>query len=220
MMQITERLNGILSGYMPEETVFLCENRMLGRRILAECAKEKLLIGVRAETPLSLALEVCSPVLDQAGGWTFIGKNEAAEVLFSVLQQQKKEGFLGSPSARTMASAENLYSALQEIEMADIAVLQGGSKEKELQQLREAYQNEKKAKKLLDRADLFRFAIDLLDAGKVQKRKVNYLTLGAFCFTPLELRFVNAFTDHTLEVVSVGIPEGDQKIYKHINGYG
>ncbi|MDO4531452.1 MAG: PD-(D/E)XK nuclease family protein [Bacillota bacterium] len=210
-MQITEILRAKFSEYMPEETVFLCENRMLGRRILAECAKEGLLIGVHAESPLSLALDVCSTVLEQEGGAKYIEKNEAAELLLEVLKQQNKIGFFGSPYAKTMAAAEIIHGVLQEMEMAEANDFAGNEKQQELQELREAVQTVKKERNDLERSDLFHKAIELMDAGQCRKKAAHFVTLGAFSFTPLEQRFLRMYTEDRLEVLSVGIPAGAEK---------
>ena len=210
-VRIIEKLNGRLVDFMPEETIFLCENRMLGRRILAEAAKESLLIGVRAETPLSLAMEVCSAQLGQENGWKYIDKDEAVEIMYDVLQKHTKAVFFDSAKAKSLSSAEKLYDAFQEMEMFDISALVESGKQAELQELRELYRKEKEEKKLLDKADLFHFAIETVSNTKAAQKKSHYLTLGAFHFTPLETRFLSVYTNDSYEVISVGIPESAEK---------
>ena len=67
---------------MPGDTVLVMNSRAAGQRVLAAVAKRcGMLVGVRAETPLSLAAELCAGRLSGSDAPRLMDEDEAAELM-------------------------------------------------------------------------------------------------------------------------------------------
>lgn len=84
MSNSTEQLKNALKQYEPAETIFVSASRAFGRRVLTTLARETMLVGVRAETPLTLAVELCADALADERVCRSIDEVEAAELVFNV----------------------------------------------------------------------------------------------------------------------------------------
>jgi len=194
---------------MPEDTILLCAGRTEGRRMLTLCAGRQLLMGVHAETALSLAMELCAPLL--ASGWRLMESAEACELVLECLKSLPEDSCLARPAVRTLAAARTVYAALQELTMACVELPAGADRAGQLQALQEEYRRRKTDSFRLDRGDLFCKALEELKKGTSPLLKSRYVALGSYAPRPLERRLVDALTEGgRLTVVPLGIPEGTQ----------
>lgn len=104
MSHSTKQLICALKQHEPAETIFVSASRAFGRRVLTTLAREAMLVGVRAETPLTLAMELCADILAD-GRTRAIDEVEAAEL---VLQCLNASALFGAERVRCLATAEEL----------------------------------------------------------------------------------------------------------------
>ena len=136
MSNSTEQLKNALKQYEPAETIFVSASRAFGRRVLTTLARETMLVGVRAETPLTLAVELCADALADERVCRSIDEVEAAELVF---QCMKTSPLFGKGKAFCLATAKELYGVFGELDAACVDRIGGSDKLDEVQRLREAY---------------------------------------------------------------------------------
>lgn len=208
-MELIKDLADLLALHMPEDTILLAASRSEGRRMLAQCARHRLLVGVHAETPLSLAMELCSPLLSGQGGWKLMDEHEAAELVLECLNDPSNTGFFAGAQAKTPAAARMMYSLFQELDLACVTLAGKTAKEQQLQRLREEYLHLKKDRFLLDRADLLTKALEQLAQEPSPLQQSYYAALGCLSLKPLERKLMDALSQtHGLTLLPVGIPQG------------
>ena len=118
MSNSTEQLKNALKQYEPAETIFVSASRAFGRRVLTTLARETMLVGVRAETPLTLAVELCADALADERVCRSIDEVEAAELVF---QCMKTSPLFGKGKAFCLATAKELYGVFGELDAAETA---------------------------------------------------------------------------------------------------
>lgn len=186
----------------PRVTALVLQSRAAGRRLLAALAAHcGALIGVSAETPYSLAADVCAEALSAPGAPRLMDDDEAAELLLTCIY--KANGTFTGESAGSPAAARELYRTLTELELEQIPSLTEPGKQADLQALREAYAAEKENRNCIDRADLFALAIK--DAPK---HPVRVVTLPTLRFSAQERKLLAALNGAEPEIVPLAVPAG------------
>ena len=194
-----DKLAAALCAHMPEKTVLVCGTRSEGKQILSALAAQgNILVGVQAETPFSLARELCSTWLSMPGVAPLLQENDGAEIVRSCIG--KNEGIFSGVNAKTLTATKAIFRTFQELSMAgfpeDIGELPAVSKSKKLQHLmslRKAYIQKKHAINRMDRGDLVRLA---LTAAKKDcpLTRAHYVVLGEFAPSTLERELLNKLT--------------------------
>ena len=207
-------LSSALKQHQPQETILLMGSRAEGRRALAALAAQgNLIIGVRPETPFSLAQELCADQLSAAGAPRLLSEVEAADLVRSCMS--KSTGIYSGVNVRTLTAARTVFRTFQEMAMADVPeeleahpAVQSSGKLRELQAIRSAYREAKREKNLLDRADLFHLAIETAKAQPGKARRPWFVTLGDYAPTPLERQLLDLLTGDRLTVVPLPCADG------------
>jgi len=88
MSNSTEQLKNALKQYEPAETIFVSASRAFGRRVLTTLARETMLVGVRAETPLTLAVELCADASCRRARLPFYRRSGGGGTRFSMYEDQ------------------------------------------------------------------------------------------------------------------------------------
>ena len=205
-----ELLAEALKRHAPEETILVTASRAEGRRMLSELAAEgHILVGVRAETPYSLAEELCAPWMSLPGASTHVlDELEGAELVRSCMDETN--GMYSGAHAKTPRATRAFFRTFMEMDLAEIPEEAGDSdKLRELQELRKRYVQKKTAWQFKDRGDLFRMA--LIAAGKENcpLRRAHFVAPGDYAPAPLERRLLELLTsDSGLEVVKLPCAAG------------
>lgn len=201
---------------VPVETILVCASRSEGRRIIsAVTAQGHILVGVRPETPFTLARELCDLQLSKPDAPRLIEEVEAAELVRSCVDKNAR--IFSGVNAKTLTATRAIYRTFQEMAMAGIPMEIPGLAELkqpkllELQQMREAYQNKKRADEqnqrsaLLDRADLFEKAIAVAaQSPNTPLRRAHYVVLGDYAPAHLERRLLDTLAgEDRLHVVNL-----------------
>ena len=195
-------------GAVPESAALVLSSRAAGRRLLAAVAAEcGMLVGVSAETPYSLAAELCAPRLMEPGAPRLMDDNEAAELLMGCVMSG--QGLFSKEKAGTLAAVREIARSLRELDMEKVPPLTQAGKQAELQALRAAYAAEKKRQNCWDRADLFAAAIELADAAP----KTRCVTLPGLRFTALETELLTRLSEGGLQYAPLETPQGLRSPY-------
>jgi len=113
-----DKLASALQAFAPEETVLVTSSRSEGRRMLsAVAAQGYILVGVRAETPASLARELCAAALSAEGAPRLIGAIEGAELVRACMDDNT--GVFSGVNAKTLLATRAFYSTFQELALAE-----------------------------------------------------------------------------------------------------
>ena len=207
-MKDLEKLAKALRGDgFPEETILLCAGRSEGRRLLQQCAADgACLVGVSTESPLSLAMDICSAELAKQNAPKLLSDIEAAELILDLLCNNPPEYYSKdntNATAQTPAVAKELLKVFRELDMACIESLSGNKKLDDTQALRTLYQEEKVRQNVIDRTDLFKRACEI--AVPDNRR---YVALSSFTPTPLEQKLLDKLVGDKLTIVPIGAPDG------------
>jgi len=209
-----DALASALCAHMPGETVLVCATRAEGRRILSALAAQgRILVGIRAETPFSLARELCSPWLSLPGVPPLLQEYEGAELVRSCMDRQT--GLYSGVNAKTLTATRALFRTFQELSMADfpedaaqLPAEAASERLRELMRLRKAYILKKQALNRMDRGDLFRMALKAAKQNHPLKH-ARYAALGDFAPAPLERKLLDRLTEeHGLTVVNLPCAAG------------
>ena len=190
-----KQLAETLQRHAPEETILVCGSRAEGRRMMmAVAALGYVLVGVRAETPYSLARELCAAKLSETGAPRFIEEIEGAELVRSCMSATA--GIFSGVNAKTLSATRAFYRTFQEMTLAGLpANLEGHPaleqlpKLKELQKLRTDYAAKKAEANLVDRGDLFAMALEAAE-GSTLLNRAHYVVLGDYAPSLLERRLL------------------------------
>jgi len=186
-----DKLAAALQAFAPEETVLVASSRSEGRRMLsAVAAQGHILVGVRAETPASLARELCAARLSAEGAPRLIESIEGAELVRSCMDQST--GIFSGVNAKTLLATRAFYSTFQELALAEHAP-EDLSAQPELQQLCTAYQTRKQENNLWDRGDLFREALKAA-AGEHPLKRAHFVVLGDYAPSVVERRLLETLS--------------------------
>lgn len=201
---LTKALQGTGSTGMPiEDVILVCAGRSEGRRLLQQCAATgALLIGVTAESPLSLAMDVCAAQLSSQNAPRLISDNEATELILDLLAEVSS-GYYSNPVAKTAAVAKELLKNFHELDMACIDSLSGTQKLDDTQTLRQRYDGKKKDKNVLDIVDLLKYACQI--AAPDDRR---YVALSSYAPSPLEKKLLDKLSGNRLTIVPISAPQG------------
>ena len=187
---------------VPEDTVLLLGSRAAGRRLVTTAADRcGLLVGVRAETPYSLAAALCAGALSRSGAKRLMNEDETAELMLACVYAST--GTFNRQTAGTLPAVRELCRALQELDMEEVPELTENPKLRDLQALRVKYAQAKEERKLLDRADLFRLAIREAEG----KKPIRCVTLPGVCCTALERKLLEKLAGDRLTVLDLETPE-------------
>lgn len=209
-----DKLASALCAHMPEETVLVCATRSEGKRILSALAAQgRILVGVRAETPFSLARELCSARLSAPGAAPLLQENDGAELVRSCID--KNSGIYIGVNAKTLTATKEIFRAFQELSMADfpenteqLPAVKASGKLQELMSLRKAYLNKKQAWNRMDRGDLFRMALTEAENHHPLTR-AHYVALGDYAPAPLERNLLDKLAaKNGLTLVEISCAEG------------
>lgn len=189
----------------PRETALVLQSRAAGRRLLAALAAHcGPLLGVSAQTPYSLAMDVCGELLSAPGAPRLMNDDEAATLLLLECIYPAK-GTFTKENAGSLAAARELWRTMQELERAQVGPLTASDKQTDLQALRECYARVKKDRNCIDRADLFALAEKA--AQTCPPRRI--VALPAQRFSPLEHSFLKALCGGAdPELVPLAVPAG------------
>lgn len=190
-----DKLAAVLQTYAPEETILVSASRAEGRRMLAAVAAQGyILVGVRAETPFSLAKQLCAARLSEEGAPRLIESIEGAEIVRTCVD--KTTGIFSGVNAKTLLATRAFYSTFQEMALAghpvDLAghpALEQLPKLQELQKLRLDYTEKKRERNLLDRADLFCLALEKA-GGEHPLQQAHFVVLGDYAPSSVERRLL------------------------------
>lgn len=186
-----------------ERTALVLSSRAAGRRLLAAVAAEcGMLVGVGAETPYSLAAELCAPRLSEPGAPRLMDDDEAAELLMGCVMSG--DGLFSEKNAGRLRAVREIARSLSELDMEAVPPLTEPGKQAELQALREAYAAEKKRQNCWDRADLFAAAIEAADAAP----KLRCVTLPSVRFTALERELLARLSGGEPQYAALEAPKG------------
>ena len=209
-----DKLAAALQTYAPEETVLVCATRSEGKRILSALAAQgHILVGVRAETPFSLARELCSTWLSMPGVAPLLQENDGAEIVRTCIDNNA--GIYSGVNAKTLTATKAIFRVFQEMAMADfpekigkVPAVENSDKLQELMRLRKTYIEKKQAWNRMDRGDLFRMA--LIAAGKNHPlTRAHYVALGDYAPTLLEHKLMDKLAEkHGLTLVELPCAEG------------
>lgn len=178
---------------VPVETILVCASRSEGRRIIsAVTAQGHILVGVRPETPFTLAQELCATRMSQPDAPRYIEEVEGTELVRGCLR--KTAGLFSDVSAKSLTATRAFFRTFQEMAMAGFPdklkgrpELESYSKLQELMRLRTTYIRKKAAQNLFDRADLFRLALKLAEKKDgAFLRRAHYVVLGDYAPAFLE----------------------------------
>ena len=188
----------------PRRTALVLQSRAAGRRLLAALAVHcGPLLGAEAETPFSLAAEVCGERLGGKGAPRLMNDDEAAELLLECVL--RAQGTFSGTNAGSLPAARELYRNLLELELEDIPPLTRPGKQADLQALREAYAAKKRKENCLDRGDLFTLALE--EAPSKPKRRV--VTFPTQRFSARERALLEALAQEgRVETVPLPAPMG------------
>ena len=204
MSHSTRQLICALKRHEPAETIFVSASRAFGRRVLTTLARETMLVGVRAETPLTLAAELCAELLADERVCRTIDEVEAAELVFQCLSASP---LFGRGKVCCPATAEELRGVFSELDEACVDRVGGSGKLDEVQRLREAYR-EKKGDGRLDRGDLLRRALERAAQGRDPLCRAHYVVLSSYRPSELERRLIEALSQSGgLSVVPIAAPK-------------
>lgn len=179
------RLAQALTATMPEETILVTASRTEGRRLLtALAARGHLLLGVRTETPFTLAQELCGAELARSDAPCLMNETERAARVRSAMQEGAE--IFTRESTGSLQAVRMIAQTLQELDLAEVSTVGGTAKRNELQALRDQYKEEKQAKRLWDRADTLSAAIRIAAKGEDPLCRANYVLLGDYVPAPLE----------------------------------
>ena len=200
-MPYLEQLYEAFHTSMPGDTVLVMSSRAAGRRVLAAVAEHcGPLVGVRAETPLSLALDLCAGYLSEDGAPRLMDDDEAADR--SAACMRDASGAFGGRIGASPDAVREVCRTLRELDMEAVGGLPVDSgKLRALQALRESYAAAKRQANLWDRADLLACA-----ASKAQAGKSRCVTLPSVTFTALERKLLDALSGGSLTVVPTETP--------------
>lgn len=187
-----------------EETILVCAGRSEGRRILQQCAAAgACLIGVTAESPMSLAMEVCSTMLSASDAPRLISDHEAAELILGLLlPENSSTEYFDSPAAKTPAVARELLKTFHELDMACSEPLTGSQKFVDTQTIRQLYAEKKNTDHLLDRIDLLKHACRIAEPNGRR-----YVALSSYAPSPLEKELLNKLSGGHLTIVPICAPK-------------
>lgn len=193
-----DKLAAALQAHSPEETILVSASRVEGRRMLAAVAAQGyILVGVQAETPFSLARQLCAARLSGEGAPRLMDSVEGAELVRACMD--KTTGIFSGVNAKTLLATRAVYSTFQEMTLAghpaDLTghpALEELPKLQELQKLRTEYERKKKQEReeagksvLLDRADLFCMALEEA-AGEHALQRAHFVVLGDYAPSVVE----------------------------------
>lgn len=196
------------SASVPERTALVLSSRAAGRRLLASTAAAcGMLLGVSAETPYSLAAELCAPQLMEPDAPRLMDDDEAAELLMSCVVS--RTGLFSEKNAGTLGAVREIARNLSELNMEEVPPLTQQGKQAELQKLRKAYAAKKKQQRCWDRADLFAAAIEQADAAP----KLRCVTLPGVRFTALERKLLARISDGGVQCAALEVPKGLRSPY-------
>lgn len=203
-MRYLEQLCEAFRASMPGDTVLVTSSRAAGRRVLTAAAKHSgPLVGVRAETPLSLALDLCAGYLSGVNAPHLMDEDEAADLTATCIS--KSGSVFGRELANSPDAVREFCRTLRELDMEQVEKLPTGSEKlRALQALRESYAAAKDQRKLWDRTDLFRKAIAQAEAFAAKSR---YVTLPTVTYTALERRLLDALSGGEITVVPMDTPQ-------------
>lgn len=208
-----------LQAYAPEETILVTGSRSEGRRILSAVASQGyVLLGVRAETPFSLAQELCASEWSRSDtSFRFISEMEGAEILRSCIAENNS-GIYSGVSAKTLSAARAMFRTFQEMDIAGLPKDLKGHEEvqkqfpklKELQNLRSAYMQKLADQKGRDRGGILAEAICIAQTDSDQPlHSAHYVVLGDYAPAPQERKLLDILTAETnLTVVKLTCADG------------
>lgn len=184
-----------------EDVILVCAGRSEGRRLLQQCAaKGACLIGVTAESPMSLAMDVCSAMLAEHNAPRLISDNEAAELILNLLTNTT-QGYYNTDTAQTLTVAKELLKTFYELDMACSGTLSGTPKLDATQALRLRYAEKKKEQNILDRIDLLKKACEVnVPDGR------RYVALSSYAPTPLEKQLLENLSGGHLVIAPISAP--------------
>lgn len=205
-----ELLAEALKRHAPEETILVTASRAEGRRILSELAAGgHILVGVRAETPYSLAEELCAQWMSLPGASTHVlDELEGAELVRSCIDESK--GLYSGVNAKTLRATRAFFRTFMEMDLAEIREDAGESaKLRELQALRNRYILKKQAWQFKDRGDLFLMALRAAGKEDCPLRRAHFVAPGDYTPAPLERKLLELLaSDSGLEVVKLPCAAG------------
>ena len=203
MKDLDKLIKALQGDGFPEETILVCAGRAEGRRLLQQCAAAgACLVGVSVESPMSLAVDLCSAELSLPNAAKLISDNEASELILNLLSNNPPE-YYKKLAAKVPAVAKELFKTFRELDMACSPSLSGSQKLDDTQQLRDCYQKAKAEKNVIDRTDLLKRACEI--AGADGRR---YVALSSFAPTPLEHELLRRLSGDALSVVPIAAPDG------------
>ena len=186
-----DKLAAALQAYAPEETVLVASSRSEGRRMLsAVAAQGHILVGVRAETPASLARELCAVKLSEEGAPRLIESIEGAEFMRACMDESV--GIFSSVNAKTLLATRAFYSTFQELALAEHTA-EDLTEQPALQQLYTKYQEKKREKNLWDRSNLFCKALEEA-AGEHPLKRAHFVVLGDYAPSVMERKLLKALS--------------------------
>lgn len=201
-MAYLEQLYELFRASMPGDTVLVMNSRAAGRRVLAAVAERcGALVGVRAETPLSLALDLCAGPMSADGAPRLMDEDEAADLTAACMRASA--GMFDAKLAVFPDAVREVSRTLRELDMEEVGALPAdGGKLEALQTLRKSYAAAKEAGNLCDRADLFPAATKQAQAGNS-----TYVTLPSVRFTAMERALLEKLSGGRLAVVPMDVPK-------------
>ncbi len=203
MKDLRKLIEALQGDGFPEETILVCAGRSEGRRLLQQCAAAGVcLVGVTAESPMSLAMDLCAHRLSQPGAPRLVSDNEAAELILQILEEEPPE-YYDREAAKDLAVAKELFKTFCELDMACISEVSGSDKLDDTQKLRVLYAEKKEKHRVWDRTDILKCAAE--DAVQDGRR---YVALSSYAPSKLERALLEKLAGDKLFVVPVSAPEG------------
>ena len=208
-MRCIEELSKLLTARQPDETILLVQNADEGRRLLTECARKgRMLVGVRAATPLMLAQEICASVLAGKDAPRLLERGEMQDLFFQNLMEMPETGFFTKPHVRGRKAAEMFLDTVRELNREMVPPVSGNDRILALQQLRESWQI-RKGETLQDEEDLLQKAIDLVESGHREQifGDTGFVALSTEIFPALDRKLIRTLAGEHLTVCRVEVPE-------------
>ena len=208
-MRCIEKLSELLTARQPDETILLVQSADEGRRLITECARRgRLLVGVRAATPLALAKEICAPVLVGKDAPRVLARGEMEDLFFETLMEMPEDGFFTRPHVRGRKAAEMLLDTVNELDRELVPPPGGNERLDAVRLLRERWQA-RRGDTLLSEADLLHLAISLVESGEQGQAfaDTSFVVLSTACFPALDRKLIRVLTGDSLTICPVEVPE-------------
>lgn len=229
MACLVDQVHDFIKANSESNVIILTKVAGNGRRLLKQCAKKQLLLGVKAHTFISLAKELCGDDLYSESGSKLLDDNQVRDMVFQCVKSlENKEGnsFIDKKFFKDRSTAAMLSEVIDELDANKVKKLTGVkssapdvlNRMHAIKKVRDAYEKTKK-ETLWDKNDLLRVAATKVSSSKQLENTVVIL-LDDGSFSKLEKDFIEALKEKCkiknvkIDVNSAYEPQDNTKFFR------